>query len=471
MKIILFDLGETLEHENKPLPKSKDTLRLIKSLKDFEGLPPLVGLISDFHMASNQEELNLHLKEYQELLETLDLRSFFEPFEQMVTLSTEVGVHKPDEKIFKFAIEKMKKGTPFNDVMFITENFNHVKSARILGINAIHFKGPGQEFGEVHNLIDLVPIIRNFIQNCSCNKLHKLAVGRYTSNVNKSKKKDSRIEELIQKVDRNNLHENLLKLTEFKTRWSYSPTIHMVTEWLHGQFVNMGYKIDEEVRYQLFDMPQAQQPHKNVLCGTNNTDEGFILVCGHYDSVSENSETIAPGADDNASGVAALLELARILKGKQSNRRILFAVFGGEEQNLIGSNACAAMAEQENWKIDVVINLDMISYRNPGSSPKIIVEYDQGNKTPDNDSAAKAYGLLMAQAAKDYTLLDVEHTDIWNSDYIPFENKGYACIGAYNPHDNPFYHKSTDTIGNVNLDQLYEVVKMVLATIVILSES
>jgi Zn-dependent M28 family amino/carboxypeptidase len=138
---------------------------------------------------------------------------------------------------------------------------------------------------------------------------------------------------------------------------------------------------------------------------------------------------------------------------------------------LIGSNACAAIAEQENWKIDVVINLDMISYRNPGSSPKIIVEYDQGNKTPQNDSAAKAYGLLMAQAAKDYTSLDVEHTDIWNSDYIPFENKGYACIGAYNPHDNPFYHKSTDTIDNVNFDQLHEVVKMVLATIVILSES
>ena len=74
MKIILFDLGETLEHENKLLPKSKDTLRLIKSLKDFEGLPPLVGLISDFHMASNQEELNLHLKEYQDKYDQADAK-------------------------------------------------------------------------------------------------------------------------------------------------------------------------------------------------------------------------------------------------------------------------------------------------------------------------------------------------------------------------------------------------------------
>ena len=62
MKIILFDLGGTLEYKNKPLPKSKDALTIIKSLKDFEGLPPLVGLISDFHMASNQDEVNSYLK-------------------------------------------------------------------------------------------------------------------------------------------------------------------------------------------------------------------------------------------------------------------------------------------------------------------------------------------------------------------------------------------------------------------------
>lgn len=142
MKIVLFDLGGTLEYKNKLLPGAKDTLVLIKSMKDFEGLSPQIGLISNYHMANNQDELNLHLKKYQEFLEKLSIKSFFEPFNQLVTLSTEVGVLKPDEKIFTFAVEKIKKGTPFYDVVFITEEFEHVKKAKMLGINAIHFKGP-----------------------------------------------------------------------------------------------------------------------------------------------------------------------------------------------------------------------------------------------------------------------------------------------------------------------------------------
>ena len=78
----------------------------------------------------------------------------------------------------------------------------------------------------------------------------------------------------------------------------------------------------------------------------------------------------------------------------------------------------------------------MIAYQDP-QRPKVVkVEYDQGNRNPGNDAAAKAFGLLMAQAAADYTHLAVEHTDIWNSDYMPFEAKGYACIGVYEGGEN-----------------------------------
>ena len=75
----------------------------------------------------------------------------------------------------------------------------------------------------------------------------------------------------------------------------------------------------------------------------------------------------------------------------------------------------------------MVINLDMVAFQDPARPNLVRVEYDQGNHHPGNDPAAKAFGLLMAQAAADYTNLAVEHTDIWNSDYMPFEAKGYAC--------------------------------------------
>lgn len=64
--------------------------------------------------------------------------------------------------------------------------------------------------------------------------------------------------------------------------------------------------------------------------------------------------------------------------------------------------------------------MDMIGYK-AAHSAQVPVEYDHGNRNPGNDAASKAFGLLMAQLARDYTSLQPVHTDIWNSDYMPFE--------------------------------------------------
>lgn len=111
-------------------------------------------------------------------------------------------------------------------------------------------------------------------------------------------------------------------------------------------------------------------------------------MCAHYDSVSESPAQAAPGADDDATGIAALLELARLLRGVTLKRDLLFAAFGGEEQGLFGSSACAEIAERESWPIDVVINMDMIGYKAATSAAKVTVEYDHGNRNPGNDAAA-----------------------------------------------------------------------------------
>jgi Zn-dependent M28 family amino/carboxypeptidase len=181
--------------------------------------------------------------------------------------------------------------------------------------------------------------------------------------------------------------------------------------------------------------------------------------------VSESPAQSAPGADDDASGIAGLLDLARLLRGVTLKRDILFAAFGGEEQGLFGSAECAEIAQREAWPIDLVINMDMIGYKAPGSGRPITVEYDQGNRHPGNDAAAKAFGLMMARAARDYTNLQPLHTDIWSSDYMPFEAKGVACIGAYDADENPNYHRCTDVASTVDTGHLAEVVKMVLATV------
>jgi Zn-dependent M28 family amino/carboxypeptidase len=240
-----------------------------------------------------------------------------------------------------------------------------------------------------------------------------------------------------------------------------------VPEWLHGEFLALGYSA-AETRYQEFTLPGGQR-QRNVLCGPGQDHPGFVLLCAHYDSLSETPDTLAPGADDNASGVAVLLEAAALLREAPLRRGILYAAFGGEEQGLFGSAGCAEVAAGEGWRIDVVVNLDMVAYQSAAKPGHIVVEYDQGNRHPGNDAAAKAYGLLMAQAAADYSTLTVEHTDIWNSDYMPFEARGYPCIGVFEASENPGYHMTADVASVLDTNHLAEVARMVVATLCLIA--
>jgi FMN phosphatase YigB (HAD superfamily) len=145
MKIIFFDLGDTLETNDVLLPGALDTLRGVQNLQDSGGKPPVLGLISDFDSPS---------EEYYAILDQLGIRSFFEPVQTRVTLSSEVGVFKPDRRIFRAALDRIDPALTFGDAMFITENPAHVAAAGLLGLRAVRFMG---------QLPDLIPLIGDFL--------------------------------------------------------------------------------------------------------------------------------------------------------------------------------------------------------------------------------------------------------------------------------------------------------------------
>jgi|SRR3954466_7586351 len=163
MKIVLFDLGDTLEHNDTLLPGAFETLSNIKKINDDQNQPVILALISDFLPAKSPDEIEAVKKKYYNILDNLGIRSFFEPVNERVTLSTEINVNKPNEEIFRYAIDKISKGLSFKEVIYITENRDHVTATNKMGINGIHFKGPGQEEGATENLIDLIPIIQKLI--------------------------------------------------------------------------------------------------------------------------------------------------------------------------------------------------------------------------------------------------------------------------------------------------------------------
>jgi hypothetical protein len=162
VKLVLFDLGDTLEHDDVPLPGARDSLEAMLALRDEAGQPAVrLGLVSDFLRPNSPEEIPGIRQQYFAILDVVGIRDLFEPVEEHVTLSTEVGARKPDEAIFKAAVEQ--GGSTFPNTIFVTENREHVLAARQLGLTAVHIKGPGQTSGEVTSLPELVPIVRDLV--------------------------------------------------------------------------------------------------------------------------------------------------------------------------------------------------------------------------------------------------------------------------------------------------------------------
>ena len=462
MRIVLFDLGDTLERRGRPRAGAKELLAALATARDSEGERPELALVSDYGIAESPAAVKRMRREYVDDLRRLGLATYFTPASKRVTLSSDVGVMKPDPRIFRAAIDNLEAGLPFTRVVFITENAEHVRAARSIGMLALHVSAPGQHGGEVDGLSEVLPALRRLLAFSPAMEVPAFAAARAA--ISNAKTTNPAIQALVARVDRPRLQKSVQELVAFGTRWSLSPVIKNVTAWVRAQLVERGYKTGRDVRYQPFRLGNGAK-QRNVICGPKQPTRGVIVVCAHYDSTSESPAQSAPGADDDASGVAALLELARLLKGVPLSRDVAFAAFGGEEQGLFGSSECAKIAASEGWPIDLVINMDMIAYKAANAPSRITVEYDHGNEDAGNDAAAKAFGLLMAQAARDYTTLEPVHTDIWSSDYMPFEARGFACIGAYDGDDNPHYHRSADVVATLDFAYMTEVVKMVLATI------
>ncbi len=118
-----------------------------------------------------------------------------------------------------------------------------------------------------------------------------------------------------------------------------------------------------------------------------------------------------------------------------------------------------------------MINLDMLAFHPASSQAPIIIEYDQGNAVAANDAAARRYAMMSAQMAAAHTSLSSTHTNIWDSDYMPFEADGFPCMGFYDGGaDAPEYHTSADTVALMDFPRLEQVTRLLVATVATAAE-
>lgn len=266
----------------------------------------------------------------------------------------------------------------------------------------------------------------------------------------------------IDPVSDSTLTEYVTRLTEFRTRRSCTDSNRVAGEWIYDTFQQFGFA---EVYFDSFPYPlgpcDVQRNVAAVKPGTLFSDK-VLVIGGHYDSITNpesgcDPDTLAPGADDNASGTAVVLETARILAEEETDLTLIFLAIGSEELGGFGSYHFAEEAFDAGLDIRTMFNADMVANEND----------DTWRVEVNVDSASIPYGELMIG-------IGVAQTDLAPflttpiapiSDHYSFYLFGYRSILIHEDDFSPHWHECTDTVDNLHIPYLTEVAEMVVQTV------
>jgi hypothetical protein len=276
---------------------------------------------------------------------------------------------------------------------------------------------------------------------------------------------DSLIWALIGRVSEDSTRAVIQRLWDFHVRYSTTDSCRRAMDWVRSRLTGFGC---DSVWLDTF-RPTYAPNAVGLKRGTVNPDK-YYVVCAHADATSETPQTYSPGCEDNGSGVAAVLELARVLADMRVENSLLFCVFAGEEQGLVGSDSLARRARDRGDSIRLAVNFDMISYGRENRDSIVIY----GARNAPNSEAFVTFFRAQADtfsALKHYAT--IENTPQARSDHYSFWKYGFPTIrGGY--HDRtPLYHFTGDTIGPLyyaqcgtnNVPMETEVIKALVATV------
>ncbi len=222
----------------------------------------------------------------------------------------------------------------------------------------------------------------------------------------------------------------------FTTRATPTTKCDQAEQYVYERLQAMGFT---DVQYDPYTFSSVSA--RNVVATLPGVERpGQVVVLGaHLDSTSPQASTNAPGANDNASGVAGLLAVADILRHHQFRNTIKFIAFTGEEQGLYGSQHYAQAAAARGDSILGAVIFDMIAWKN--ALYQIDIE---------GETAWLPIMNVMNDACSRYTGLATQIQLVsWGSDHVPFQDAGYPSFLAIESEyeDYPCYHQTCDSTG------------------------
>ena len=255
------------------------------------------------------------------------------------------------------------------------------------------------------------------------------------------------IREMMNQVSMDSLQATVQHLQDYNNRFWKSENAFAASDWIAGRMEVLGLEVEQQA-FSVNTWLGSGQAAPNVIGiqrGTLYPDT--YVVCGsHFDSFSWEGYNggLCPGADDNATGVASVLESARIMTQYEFEYSIIYCAYGCEEMGLYGSEAYASRCQQQGMDILGYFNNDMNGYLNPGDPIHIDCIYP--------NSVAPIGTYYMNVGSVYFPELPIRHVNFneGDSDHTSFNEHGYMGIYPfeYYQHYSPYIHTVNDLIGN-----------------------
>ena len=279
------------------------------------------------------------------------------------------------------------------------------------------------------------------------------------------------ISSIVRDIDARNIERTIRTLVSFGTRNTLSEQndpkrgVGAARDWLYGEFLKIAEASGGRmtVEKQTFEQPKANRvPQPTMLTNIVATLKGtqpesadrIYVVSGHYDSMCNSptdAKCDAPGANDDASGTAAVLEMARVMAKHQFDATIVFMTVPGEEQGLLGATYFAEQAKQKTVNIDAMFTNDIIGNTLGGNgvrdrgNVRVFSEGVPSNETTaegntrrsvggENDSASRQLARFIKEVGDAYvpqfkvTLIYRRDRYGRGGDHIPFLERGFPAV-------------------------------------------
>jgi len=299
--------------------------------------------------------------------------------------------------------------------------------------------------------------------------------------------RDPQIEKMVNEVSKDSLESYIKKLVSFGTRSTLSIQtdpkrgIGAARNWVLSRFTEFAQQAGGRLTAFIDTItlqPDGRRINKSLLLGnvvatlkgTNANDDRIFIISGHLDNMRSNvmdGDGDAPGANDDASGVAAVMECARIMSKQSFPATIIFVAVSGEEQGLLGANFMAEKAKKLNWNIEAVLNNDIMGSNNSNETNIInntkIRVFSEAFSVQDTGKAAltiRSLGLendgkarQLARYVKEIGERYVDNLEIVmvyrndrflrGGDHTPYVQRGYAAVRITEMNEN-YYHQHQD---------------------------